>query len=71
MDSAKPAASSGIGRACTLRVSSRPQLMVRVMAEYLTMSGAQATDKYPTGRNEVGSVEHVYEEARHDWSTVS
>jgi DNA-binding CsgD family transcriptional regulator len=54
-----------------LRVSSRPQLMVRVMAEYLTMSGAQATDKYPTGRNEVGSVEHVYEEARHDWSTVS
>lgn len=54
-----------------LRVSSRPQLMVRVMAEYLTMSGAQATDEYPTGRNKVGSVEHVYEEARHDWSTVS
>ncbi len=54
-----------------LRVSSRPQLMVRVMAEYLTMSGAQATDEYPTGRNERGSVEHIYEEARHDWSTLS
>ena len=54
-----------------LRVSSRPQLMVRVMAEYLTMSGAQATDEYPTGRNAGGSVEHVYEEARHDWSTLS
>src|ERR1700719_1112905 len=38
-----------------LRVSSRPQLILRVMAEYLTMASAQATDKYPTGRNEVGS----------------
>ena|SRR5579859_1177459 len=34
-----------------LRVSSRPQLIVRVMAEYLSMSCAQASDEYPTWRN--------------------
>jgi DNA-binding CsgD family transcriptional regulator len=34
-----------------LRVSSRPQLIVRVMAEYLTMSSAQATDEDPAWRN--------------------
>jgi DNA-binding NarL/FixJ family response regulator len=34
-----------------LRVSSRPQLIVRVMAEYLTMSSARATDEDPAWRN--------------------
>jgi DNA-binding CsgD family transcriptional regulator len=34
-----------------LRVSSRPQLIVRVVAEYLTMSCGQATDEDSTWRN--------------------
>jgi DNA-binding NarL/FixJ family response regulator len=34
-----------------LRVSSRPQLILRVIAEYLTMSSAQATDETPTWSN--------------------
>jgi DNA-binding CsgD family transcriptional regulator len=35
-----------------LRVSSRPQLIVRVMAEYLSMSSAQPVDEYPAWREE-------------------
>ena len=34
-----------------LRVSSRPQLIVKVMAQYLSMSCAQTSDEYPTWRN--------------------
>jgi DNA-binding NarL/FixJ family response regulator len=34
-----------------LRVSSRPQLILRVIAEYLTMSSAQATEEPATWRS--------------------